>query len=102
MRPIARACDFAFRRRIATIPIAAAASTPAAAYSHVRELVGGLGFADSGPVLPQIKGGKIQLKDRTYDSLAQARDSMRKERNSAALWEYFDDGSKVWRVLNRD
>ena len=50
----------------------------------------------------EIKGGKIQLKDRTYDSLAHARDSIRRERNKVAVWEYFDEGVKAWRVLNRD
>ena len=50
----------------------------------------------------EIKGGKIQLKDRTYDSLAHARDSVRRERNKVAVWEYFDEGVKAWRVLNRD
>jgi hypothetical protein len=50
----------------------------------------------------EIKGGKIVLKDRTYDSLAHARDSIRRERNKVAVWEYFDEGVKAWRVLNRD
>jgi hypothetical protein len=50
----------------------------------------------------EIKGGKIVLKDRTYDSLAHARDSIRRERNKVAVWEYFDEGVKSWRVLNRD
>ena len=50
----------------------------------------------------EIKAGKIQLKDRTYDSLAHARDSIRRERNKVAVWEYFDEGVKAWRVLNRD
>ena len=50
----------------------------------------------------EIKGGKIQLNDRTYDSLAHARDSVRRERNKVAVWEYFDEGVKAWRVLNRD
>ena len=50
----------------------------------------------------EIKGGKIQLKDRTYDSLAHARDSIRREKNKVAVWEYFDEGVKAWRVLNRD
>lgn len=50
----------------------------------------------------EIKAGKIVLKDRTYDSLAHARDSIRRERNKVAVWEYFDEGVKAWRVLNRD
>jgi hypothetical protein len=50
----------------------------------------------------EIKSGKIVLKDRTYDSLAHARDSIRRERNKVAVWEYFDEGVKAWRVLNRD
>jgi hypothetical protein len=50
----------------------------------------------------EIKGGKIVLNDRTYDSLAHARDSIRRERNKVAVWEYFDEGVKAWRVLNRD
>ena len=50
----------------------------------------------------EIKGGKIVLMDRTYDSLAHARDSIRRERNKVATWEYFDEGVKAWRVLNRD
>ena len=50
----------------------------------------------------EIKGGKIILDDRTYDSLAHARDSIRRERNKVAVWEYFDEGVKAWRVLNRD
>ena len=33
---------------------------------------------------------------------APLRDSIRRERNKVAVWEYFDEGVKAWRVLNRD
>lgn len=50
----------------------------------------------------EIVDGRIVLKERSYDSLAHARDSVRRERNAVPVWEYFDEGANGWRVLNRD
>jgi hypothetical protein len=76
---------------------------PAPARDNKESSAGKLRMTVDGEHLyAEIKGGKIVLKDRTYDSLAHARDSIRRERNKVAVWEYFDEGVKAWRVLNRD
>ena len=82
---------------------ASAAPAPAATAEEKNANAGKLRMTVDGEhMYAEIKGGKIVLKDRTYDSLAHARDSIRRERNKVAVWEYFDEGVKAWRVLNRD
>ena len=81
----------------------ASAATAAATVEEKNANAGKLRMTVDGEhMYAEIKGGKIVLKDRTYDSLAHARDSIRRERNKVAVWEYFDEGVKSWRVLNRD
>ena len=49
-----------------------------------------------------VQGGKILLDGRSYDSPAHASRGITTNRNEWGFWEFFDDQSGRWQVLERE
>ncbi|HKG94074.1 MAG TPA: hypothetical protein VKA84_19345 [Gemmatimonadaceae bacterium] len=49
-----------------------------------------------------VRGGKILLDGRSFDSLTQASTSISTDKNDWEFWEYFDDTAGKWRMLDRE
>jgi hypothetical protein len=47
----------------------------------------------------EIAGGRIRMNDRMFDSLAHARDAVRREQNKLGVWEYFDETACAWKAI---
>ena len=49
----------------------------------------------------EVRGGKVVVGDRTFDSPSHARRELGADTADRELWEVFDDGANEWRILDR-
>jgi hypothetical protein len=73
----------------------AVAAAPRAPEKKLRMTVDGEHF------YADITGGRIRMNERMFDSLAHARDAMRREQNKLGVWEYYDETTSSWRAMSR-